>query len=103
MMNEGVELEEQVDEAVEEEQAVELVSRDEVERALWKMKAGKAVGPDEIPSEVWKIVEEKATTWLRGLFNKMLSGEQMPREWKVGLYQYIRGWGIPKNARITEA
>jgi len=88
LMNEGVEPEEQKEEDGEEKQRVELVSTGEVERALRKMKAGKAVGPDEIPVEVWKMVGEKATTWLQGLFNKMLSGEPMPREWR-------ESWVVP--------
>ena len=88
LMNEGVELEEQKEEGVEEKQRVELVSTDEVRRAFRKMKAGKGVGPDKIPVEVWKIVGRKATTWLQGLFNKMLSGEQMPREWR-------ESWVVP--------
>ena len=32
--------------------------------------------------EVWTIVGEKAITWLQRLFNMMLSGEEMPREWR---------------------
>ena len=52
------------------------------------MKAGKAVGPDEIPVEVWKIVGETATTWLQGLFNKMLSGQRMLKEWR-------ESWVVP--------
>ena len=88
LMNEGAVLVEQKDRSSVEEGAVELVSAEEVKCALRKMKSGKAVGPDQIPVEVWKMVGEKATVWLQRLFNKMLSGEQMPREWR-------ESWVVP--------
>ena len=52
------------------------------------MKGGKAVGPDGIPVEVWKLLGEKATVWLQSLFNRMLAGERMPREWR-------ESWVVP--------
>lgn len=82
------EIVEQVEKRVEEEQEVEPVTLEEVKCALRKMEAGKAVGPDGIPGDVWKLVGEKATTWLQGLFNRMLLGEQMPREWR-------ESWVVP--------
>ena len=82
LMNEGAETVEQEEESREGVSGVELVSAGEVDRALRKMKAGKAVGPDGIPVKVRKIVGGKATIWLQGLFNRMLRGEQMPREWR---------------------
>ena len=88
LMNEGAEIVEPGEEGREEEQGVEVVSVGEVEHALRKMKVGKAVGPDSIPVEVWKIGGEKAATWLQRLFNKMLAGEQMPREWR-------ESWVVP--------
>ena len=79
-MNEGAERGKQGEEATKEEGIVEGVSFGEVERELRKIKAEKAVGPDQIPVEVWKIVGEKAIFWLQRLFNRMLAGEEMPRE-----------------------
>ena len=55
---------------------------EEVKHALHRIKTGKAVDPDGISVEVWKIARQKATAWLQRLFNRMLTGEQMPREWR---------------------
>ena len=82
LMNEGAESAEHTVEEGDEERGVDLVSIEEVKRALHGMKTGKAVGPDGISVEVWKIAGQKATAWLQRLFNKMLTGEQMPREWR---------------------
>ena len=88
LMNEAAETVEQEEESREGEQEVEMVSVGEVERALRKMKAGKAVGPDGIPVEIWKLVGGKATTWLQCLFNRILLGEKMPKEWR-------ESWVVP--------
>ena len=58
---------------------VNYVSR-EVKHAPKKMKKGKAVGPDELPEEVWKCMGEIGKEFLTRLFNKLLVGEQMPKE-----------------------
>ena len=64
------------------------ISKGEVLRALGRAKRGKAVGPDEIPVEVWSVVGSKAVDWLTRLFNKIMSGDAMPGEWR-------KSWIIP--------
>ena len=58
------------------------VSRKEVKNALRRMKKGKAVGPDEFPTEVWKCMGEMRIKFLNRMFNRLLVGERMPKEWR---------------------
>ena len=78
----SAELAEHTVEEGDEERRVDLVSIEEVKHALHWMKTGKAVGPDGISVEIWKITAQKASYWLQRLFNKILTREQMPREWR---------------------
>ena len=87
-MNEGAKTAEPKEENRDVEREVELVSVGEVERALRRMNVGKAAGPDGIPVEVWKIVGKQATAWLQRLFNRMLMGARMPKEWR-------ESWVVP--------
>ena len=83
LMNEGaVGSDEQMKETVL-RRGVKEVTVEELERALRNMKRGKAVGPDEIPVEVWRLMGRSASCWLKDLFNRMLAGEPMPKEWRV--------------------
>ena len=61
---------------------VNCVSREKVKNALRRMKKGKAVGPDELPVEVWKCMEEMGIKFLTRLFNRLLMGERIPKEWR---------------------
>ena len=61
---------------------VNCVSREEVKNALTRMKKGKAVGPDELPVEVWKCMGKMGIDFLTRLFNRLLMGERMPKEWR---------------------
>ena len=54
----------------------------EVKGALRRMKMGKAVGPNEIPIEVSKCLGDVGICWLMNLFNKILSSNKMPNEWR---------------------
>ena len=60
---------------------VNCVSR-EVKNAIRRMKKGKAVGPDELPVEVWKCMGKTWIKFLTRLFNRLLIGEWMPKEWR---------------------
>ena len=60
----------------------EEVSREEVKSALTKMKRGKAVDPDGIPAEVWTTLGERGLDFLVRLFNYLLNGKEMPKEWR---------------------
>ena len=59
------------------------------------MKKGKAVGPDELPVEVWKCMGEMGIEFLTRLFNRLLMGEQMAKEWRrsvlIQIYKKQRG------------
>ena len=46
------------------------------------MKQGKAVGLDELPVEVWKCMGEMGIEFLTRMFNKLLVGETIPKEWR---------------------
>ena len=46
------------------------------------MKRGKAVGPDGIPVEVWTRLGEMGLDFLVRLFNYLLNGKEMPKEWR---------------------
>ena len=61
---------------------VNCVSREKVKNALRRMKKGKAVGPDELPVEVWKCIEKMGIEFLTRLFNRLLMGERIPKEWR---------------------
>ena len=61
---------------------VNWVNREEVKNALRRMKTDKAVGPDELPVEVWKCMGEMGTKFLTRLFNRLIVGERMPKEWR---------------------
>ena len=37
----------------------------------------------EIPIEVWKFLGNMGVCWLTNLFNKILSANKMPSEWKT--------------------
>ena len=50
--------------------------------ALRRMKKGKAVAPDELPVEVWKCMGEMEIKFLTRLFNRLLVGEWMSKEWR---------------------
>ena len=54
----------------------------EVMEAVEKMKFGKAVGPDNVPAEAWVALEEIGAQFLTQLFNRLISGEAMPEEWR---------------------
>ena len=55
----------------------------EKKNALRRMKKGKVVGPDELPVEVWKCMGKMGIEFLTRLFNRLLMGERMPKEWSV--------------------
>ena len=57
--------------------------------ALRRMKMGKAVGLDEIPIEVWKCLGDVGVCWLTNLFNKILSSNKLPREWRRNSNIYL--------------
>ena len=61
---------------------VNCFNREKVKNALRRMKKGKAVGPDELPVEVWKYMGEMGIKFLTRLFNTILAGERMPKEWR---------------------
>ena len=47
------------------------------------MQKDKVVGPDELPVEIWKCMGKMEIKFLTRLFNRLLMGEQMPKEWSV--------------------
>ena len=61
---------------------INCVSREEVKNALRRMKKDKAVGPDELPVQVWKCMKKMGIKFLIRLFNRLLMGERMPKEWR---------------------
>ena len=61
---------------------VNCVNREEVKNALRRMRKGKAVGPDELPIKVWKCMREMGIKVLTKLFNRLLVGERMPKQWR---------------------
>ena len=81
LMNEENNREPRTEEAEVVNEEVNCVSREEVKNALRRMKKGKAVGPDELPVEVWKCMGKMGIKFLTRLFNRLLMGEQMPKEW----------------------
>ena len=63
--------------------SVHDITRDEVKTALKKMKKGKALGPDNIPIEAWLTLGDLAIGYLTSLFNNLLAGENIPKEWRM--------------------
>ena len=61
---------------------VNCVSREEVKNTVRGMNKGKAIGPDELPVKVWKCMGDMGIKFLTRLFNRLLMGEQMPKEWR---------------------
>ena len=82
LMNEENNREPMTEEAEVINEEVNCVSRNEVKNALRRIKKGKAVGPDELPVEVWKCMEKIGIEFLTRLFNRLLMGEWMPKEWR---------------------
>ena len=80
LMNEENNRELRTEEAEVVNEEVNCVSR-EVKNALKKIKKGKAVWPDELPVKVWKCMGEMGIKLTR-LFNRLLVGERMPKEWR---------------------
>ena len=72
---------------------VNCVSREEVKNALRWMKKGKAVGPDELQVEVWKCMGKMGIKFLTRLFNRLLVGERMPKEWRSVLIPIYKNKG----------
>ena len=56
-----------------------------MKNALKTIKKGKAIGPDELPVEVWKCMKELEINFFTRQFNKLLVGEQMPKEWRTSV------------------
>ena len=82
---------------------INCVSREEVKNALRRMKKGKAVVPDQLPIEVWKCMGEMRTKFLSRLFNRLLVGERMPKEWtRICLSQSIKTKGTHSSVETTE-
>ena len=82
---------------------VNCFSREEVKNALRRMKKGKAVRPDESPVEVWKCMGKMGIEFLTRLFNRLLVGERMPKEWRrVCLSQSIKTKGMHRAVETTE-
>ena len=50
-----------------------------------KDEKSKAIGPDELPVEVWKCMGKMGIEFLTRLFNRLLMGERMPKEWRRSL------------------
>ncbi|KAI5618310.1 hypothetical protein C0J50_22292 [Silurus asotus] len=63
-------------------QDVDRISKEEVRAVIKRMKSGKSVGPDDIPVEAWRCLGEMAVEFLTRLFNTILEGERMPKEWR---------------------
>ena len=82
LMNKENDRESRTEEAEVVNQEVNCVSREEVKNALRRMKKGKAVGPDKLIVEVWKCTGEMGIKFLIRLFNRLLMGERMPKEWR---------------------
>lgn len=56
----------------------------------------------EIPIEVWKFLGDMGVCWLANLFNKILSANKMPSEWKTcTLIPMTRTMEIFKIIQIT--
>ena len=81
-MNEENNREPRTEEAEVVSEEVNCVSREEVKNALKSMNKGKAVGPDELPVKVWKCMGEMGIKFLTRLFNRLLTGKGMPKEWR---------------------
>ena len=58
----------------------------EVKRSLKSLKNGKASGCDNIPPEAWKEGGMVSAKVLHSLLNKIWNEEDIPQDWKVGLY-----------------
>ena len=72
---------------------VNCVSRKEMKNALRRMKKGEVVGPDKLPVEVWKRMGEMRIEFLTRLFNKLLMGEWMSKEWRSVLIPIYKNKG----------
>ena len=57
------------------------ITEDEVRVELKRMKNGKAIEPDDLPVEAWRNFR-MAVKFLTRLFNKILTSEKMPGEWR---------------------
>ena len=82
LMNEKNNKEPRTEEAEVVNEEINYVSREEVTNTLRRMIKGKAVGPDELLVEVWKSMGNMGIEFLARLFNRLLMGEWMPKEWK---------------------
>ena len=82
LMNEENNRKPRTEEAKVVNEEVNCVSREEVKNALRRMKKGKEIGPDELPVEVWKCMRKMGIEFLTRLFNRLLMGERMPKEWR---------------------
>ena len=65
---------------------VNCVSREKVKNTIRRMKKGKVVGPDELPVGVWKCMGKMGIKFLTRLFNRLLTSERMPEEWKRSVF-----------------
>ena len=81
-MNEENNREPRTEEAEVVNEEVNCVSREKVKNALRRIKKGKAVGPVELPVKVWKFMGEMGIEFLTRLFNRLLMGERIPKEWR---------------------
>ena len=61
-------------------------SKSEIKKAIMSLKNGKAAGPDEIPAEAIKADMETAKNMLYILFSKIWEREEIPAEWKEGIF-----------------
>jgi hypothetical protein len=67
------------------EERVEPLIKEELEKAIKALKHNKAPGLDEIPSELWNIGGADLIEVLSRLISKVWNREQMPSDWKESI------------------
>ena len=70
----------------------------EVSYMLKSLDTAKAIGPDSLPAKLLKETADVITPSLCGLFNKSISSESLPDEWKTANIVAVHKKGDKENA-----
>ena len=62
----------------------DLIKKEEIIRAIQTLKREKATGPDELPNEIFIEADEPTVEIYQHIFNKILTGKEIPEEWLCG-------------------
>ena len=75
------------------------ITEDEFRRVLSALNVNKAPGFDDIPGIIFKSFTNQLTSFTVQLFNQILTQENYPESWGIGIIKPLYKKGNPKNPK----